>query len=452
MEPVTRRRALNSGALLLATVAGCRGDQGGASQPSTERATDTERPASTDQDGGETPLDTLRLRGELVADGFTSPVGAVVPRPGEMFVPDQTGEITVVTDGDPRREPFLDIADRIVELEGFTEQGLLGLAFHPDYPEDDRFFVRYSSPPRGNAPDGYSHTFVLSSFRADPDARTGDPASESILLEIPEPQANHNAGAITFGPDGYLYVAVGDGGAGGDQGTGHVEDWYDAVAGGNGQDVTENLLGSILRIDVDADGDDSERPYGIPEDNPLVGEDGLDEQFAWGLRNPWRMSFGPEGRLFAADVGQNAYEEVDIVEKGGNYGWNVREATHCFGADSCPTETPDGDPLLPPIIEYPHGGAAVSGISVTGGYLYDGEAIPDLDGTYVFADWQSRGELFVASERSDGLWPVTAVPVEGIGPFVPAFGRDTDGELLVCTSEDGGIDGSSGAVYRLESV
>jgi glucose/arabinose dehydrogenase len=211
--------------------------------------------------------------------------------------------------------------------------------------------------------------------------------------------------------------------------------------------VTENLLGSILRIDVGTGGDS---PYAIPEDNPLVGGDGLDEQYAWGFRNPWRFSFGPDGRLFVADVGQNEYEEVNVVERGGNYGWNVREATHCFGADDCPTETPDGDPLIDPIIEYPHEGREVSGISVIGGYLYDGTDVPALRGRYVFADWRADGQLFVAREREDDLWSVTAVPVTGdIGSNVLSFGRTTDGELLVCTTDAGGVSGNSGAVHRI---
>jgi glucose/arabinose dehydrogenase len=256
---------------------------------------------------------------------------------------------------------------------------------------------------------------------------------------------------VTFGPDGYCYVGTGDGGAANDQGTGHVDDWYDAVAGGNGQDVTENLLGSILRIDVDSE--TADRNYAIPDDNPLVDGSGLPEQYAWGFRNPWRFSFGPDGRFFVADVGQNLYEEVSIVERGGNYGWNVMEGTHCFKADSCPDETPDGDPLLDPVIEYPHEGEGVTGITVIGGYLYDGDALPELQDRYVFADWRAGGELFVATEREDGLWPLQSVPVAGeFGTNVLSFGRDTDGEVLVCTTEVGGVEGETGAVYRLDST
>jgi len=429
-----RRRFLRrTVGVLLAGLAGC-GSDGRDERTATPR-TATPTP-SVDRPG---------VGVVTVADGFTAPTDVAMPAGVDRtFVADQPGQVYAVDRPDT---PFLDLSDRIVALQsGPDERGLLGLAPHPDFAANGRLFVRYSAPLRSSAPGGYSHTFVLSEVTVDPSAESASPDRERILLEIDQPQPNHNAGSLAFGTDGTLFVGIGDGGGSGDVGRGHAEDWYERIRGGNGQNLTENLLGSILRLDVSGD------PYAVPDDNPLVGETGRDEQFAWGLRNPWRMSFGPEGRLFAADVGQNEFEEVDIIEKGGNYGWNVREGTHCFGADSCPDETPDGDPLIQPIIEYPHGGSEVSGISVTGGYLYDGEAIPELAGTYVFGDWRSQGELFVARERSGGLWPVTAIPVEGIGPFVPAFGRDSEGELLVCTSEDGGIDGSSGAVYRLESV
>ncbi|MFB6309383.1 MAG: sorbosone dehydrogenase family protein [Haloarculaceae archaeon] len=423
-------------------------NDGGSNGMTPDDGNDTGDGASTETPG----LDGLVLSAREIAGGFTSPVGVEVPEPGRRYIVDQDGRIYLHTEDGLADEPFLDVRDRMISVSGFTEQGLLGLAFHPNFAENGRFFVRYSAPPRSGTPSGYTHTFVLSEFRADPDAVRADPDTEQVLLEIPEPQFNHNAGAITFGPDGYLYIAVGDGGKANDQGPGHVEDWYDAVGGGNGQDTTENLLGSVLRIDVD--GSDGDRPYAIPDDNPLVGEDGLDEHYAWGFRNPWRMSFGPDGRLFVADVGQSDFEEVNVVERGGNYGWNVREGTHCFSADECPSETPDGEPLIDPIIEYPHGGPGPTGISVIGGYLYDGDAIPTLQSRYVFADWRAQGRLFVATERDSGLWPITEVPVdaEDFGPNVLSFGRTPEGELLVCTTEEAGVSGSTGKVFRLESA
>ena len=474
-DDASRRAVLTTGAVLLSGgLAGCTSSDGPAGETTTPGdGGRTDTAAGSPSDGGgdgasgteddtsgtDAAADSLRAR--RVASGFTSPVGLEIPQPGRRFVVDQLGRV-YLQDGDGlREEPFLDVEDRMVPVGGYSEQGLLGLAFHPDYGENGRLFVRYSAPPREWTPDGYSHTFVLSEFSADPDASTADPDSERVLLEVAQPQANHNAGAVAFGPDGSLYVATGDGGRANDQGEGHVEDWYDAVDGGNGQDVTENLLGSILRIDVDGEAEASPsdgpgaRDYAVPADNPLVGEDGLNEQFAWGFRNPWRLSFGPDGRLFVADVGQSAYEEVNVVERGGNYGWNVREGTGCFRADDCPTEAPGGESLVDPVIEYPHSDAAVSGVSVIGGYLYDGEAMPAFEGEYLFADWQARGRLFAASERDDGLWETRVVDVGSdaeFGPNVLSFGRDTNGELFVCTTAERGVVGDSGAVFRLAAA
>ncbi|MFB6183075.1 MAG: sorbosone dehydrogenase family protein [Haloarculaceae archaeon] len=446
-----RRRFLRRAtAVGVAAVAGCRSP--GASGVVTEH-TDGDPTTTVDGTAGSTTTALPDAVGaERVADGFASPVGLEIPDSNRRFVVDQDGRIHLHTDAGRAEEPYLDVRDRMIDVGGYDERGLLGLAFHPEFSDNGRLFVRYSAPPMAGTPAGYDHTFVLSEFRADPNARTVDPDTERILLTIPEPQSNHNAGSLAFGPDGYLYVGVGDGGGGGDRGTGHVEDWYDRNRGGNGQDVTQNLLGSVLRIDVD-DADPGEA-YAVPEDNPLVGRAGLPEHYAWGFRNPWRFSFGPDGRLFVADVGQSAYEEVDVVEKGGNYGWNVREATHCYDAPDCPSETPDGEPLLPPVVEYPHGGDDPSSIAVIGGYLYDGDALPGLRDRYVFADWRADGRLFVATPRAEGRWPVSTVPVDadGFGRYVLSFGRDPAGELYVCTSQQGGVGGSSGAVFRLRAA
>jgi glucose/arabinose dehydrogenase len=391
---------------------------------------------------------------EQLAEGLTAPIGVEFLPDGSALVADQAGMVHAVADGQPRQQPVLDVRDRMVSLSGYEERGLLGIAVHPDYPADPRLFVRYSASSREGTPDSYSHTFVLASFKLDTETLVAAPDSETAILEIPEPQGNHNAGAIAFGPDGLLYVGVGDGGGGNDIGTGHVADWYDANAGGNGQDVTENLLGSILRIDVT---DTGEQAYTVPDDNPLVGREGLDEHFAWGLRNPWGMSFH-DGELYAADVGQNRFEEINHVRAGGNYGWNVREGRHCFSTespgsspDSCPTETPDGDPLIDPVVEYPHSGQPVSGVAVVGGYVYAGEAIPGLAERYVFADWQADGQLFVGTPTDDGPWRTDVLPIasDTVGSMVLSFGRDAGGEVYVCTSERGQVAGSTGAVFRL---
>jgi glucose/arabinose dehydrogenase len=417
------------------------GSTGDAAGTSTDRATTEGTPTAS---GTGTPPESVGL--EPVATGLGAALDvAFAPDADRRYVADQNGRILVHDADGLRDRPALDVRDRI---ESGGEKGLLGIQLHPDFTSNRRIFVRYSAPSRAGTPSNFSHTFVLSEFRTNDAGTRVDPDSERTILEIPQPQANHNAGDIAFGPDGYLYVAVGDGGAGGDRGRGHVDDWYGAVDGGNGQDVTENLLGSVLRLDVDTT--DGDRAYAIPEDNPLVGHDGLDEQYAWGFRNPWRMSFDGAD-LFVGDVGQSEYEEVSLVEKGGNYGWNVREGAHCFGADDCPTATDgvrDGEPLVDPIIEYPHGGAPVSGISVIGGAVYRGSAMPAARGVYVFGDLRVRGRLFAATrpdDGGDGPWSTTTVELAGQvgGEFenLRSFGRDADGELYVLgnTSEGGSL-------------
>jgi glucose/arabinose dehydrogenase len=427
---LSRRRFLGGLAALSTPLAGC---------------------SDGDDDGGDeatAPLSELSVGLATVADGLTSPVDVVAPTEAadQLYVADQSGQLYLVEDG--QRTQFLDIADRMVSVGGFSEQGLLGLALHPEFVDNGRFYVRYSAPPRDGTPSGYSHTFVLSEFRTDPGATSADPATERPLLEIPEPQPNHNSGNILFGPDDYLYVGVGDGGGAGDAGMGHVEDWYDPNPGGNGQDVTENLLGSVLRIDVDGGGD---RPYGIPPTNPLIDAEGGDEHYAWGFRNPWGMSFGPEGRLFVADVGQSRREEVDLVEKGGNYGWNVREGTACYQREECPAATDAGERLREPIVEYAHDDQPVGGVSIIGGYLYDGDRLADLSGLYVFSDWRAEGQLFAARPAESGLWETTTVTVaDSVEPHVLSFGRDPGGDIYVCTNQRGQVGGSTGAVYRLE--
>lgn len=467
---LTRRDVLAWGVTALGVgIAGCtdgsetetRSTTGAGTTTTTEQATaTTERTtatttadptASTPSDDDSGVPDIVGM--ELVADGFTSPLGVEFVDGSTLLVADQAGVVRVVDAGEPREEPLVDVRDRMVELSGYEERGLLGIALHPGYPDDSRLFVRYSAPPRNGTPDSFPHTFVLSSFAVDPDALVADPDSERTILEIPEPRGNHNAGAIVFGPDDLLYVATGDGGGANDTGTGHVDDWYDANAGGNGQDVTENLLGSVLRLDVTDTGDE---PYAVPDDNPLVDREGLDEHFAWGFRNPWGMSFH-DGDLYVADVGQNRFEEIDHVQRGGNYGWNVREGRHCFSTDSpsdppdsCPTETPDGQPLIDPVIEYSHTGDGVSGVAVVGGYVYAGEAIPGLADRYVFADWRADGRLFVGTPGDEKPWQTDVLPVEDeFGSMVLGFGRDPSGELYVCTTEQAQVSGSTGAVYRI---
>lgn len=406
---------------------------------------------------------------ELVADGLTSPV-ALVPVPdesGRLFIVDQVGLIHILhPDGTLGPEPFLDVRDRIVDLRpGFDERGLLGLAFHPDYPVNGRFFVYYSAPLREGAPAGYNTTSTISEFGVSADPNRADPAAERILLQIDKPQFNHNAGTLLFGPDdGYLYISIGDGGGANDVGLGHLEDWYEGNAGGNAQNVTQTLLGKILRIDVDA-GD----PYGIPADNPFVGADGLDEIYAYGFRNPYRMSFDHDGshQLFVGDAGQGRWEEVSIATKGGNFGWNVREGAHCFDAENpsvepadCPLVDPEGDPLIDPVIEYPNAAQPGGlGVVVVGGHVYRGSALPQFRGRYIFGDWSRGfltpdGSLFVAKPRRTGLWAmqqlrVTTTTDGRVGHYVLGFGQDHAGEMYVLTTDNTAPAGDTGKVYKL---
>lgn len=415
--------------------------------------------------GDAPPLPTQPIALETVAEGLVSPVAMAVPpdQSGRRFIVDRTGVIYVLDENDQLLdEPFLDIRDRVVDLiEEFDERGLLGLAFHPDYDENGRFFVYYSAPRREGTPEEYDHTAILAEYRvSDDDADRADPESERVLLEIPQPGLRHNGGTLAFGPDGYLYLGLGDGGQSADVGVGHPPL-------GNGQD-TSTLLGSMLRLDVDG-----EEPYGIPPDNPLVDEPGRDEIFAYGFRNPYRFSFDEEtGALLVGDVGEALYEEVDVVRAGENYGWNIREATHCFSPEmtteppeTCPEVGPNGEPLVPPVIEYPHliiSDGEVVGLSVIGGHIYRGDAIPFLQGLYVFGDWspihdEPRGKLFVArpQDPADGLWEVSTLEIEG-GPgageldgYLLAIGEDADGELYLLTSETTGPTGDTGRVQRI---
>jgi glucose/arabinose dehydrogenase len=383
-----------------------------------------------------------------------------------LFVVDQTGRIRIIdATGTLLSEPFLDLTGAIVQLNpDFDERGLLGLAFHPQYATNGRFYVYYSSPVRAGTPADYNHTAVISEFRVSAgDANRADVATERVLLQIPEPQFNHNGGTLAFGADGFLYISLGDGGGGDDNGMGHVADWYSANDGGNGQDVEANLLGSILRIDVN-----SGNPYGIPADNPFVGEDGLDEIYAYGFRNPYRMSFdaGGTGMLLVGDAGQELYEEVSVVTNGGNYGWNVKEGTHCFNTDdpetsraSCPDVGEFGEPLIDPVIEYDNAkdGSGV-GIVVVGGYVYRGSDVPDLAGRYIFGDYSTSfdaasGQVFAATVSGSGPWSFEELRFGStdsrLNAYVLGFGQDNEGEVYVLTSETGTPSGTTGRVWRL---
>lgn len=409
----------------------------------------------------ETPATVVLQR---VADGLTSPVALVEPNDGtgRLFIVDQVGLVRVLTAEDGLIEtPFLDLRSRLVALNTtYDERGLLSIAFHPAYAANGRFFVTYNAPKGDSTPAEFDSDLRLSEFRASTDPNIALAGSERILLTIPKPQGNHNGGQLAFGPDGMLYLSVGDGGGANDAGTGHHE------VLGNGQDLA-TLLGKVLRIDVTSEIGD----YSVPADNPFVAVAGArPEIWAYGLRNPWRFSFdlANGNRLFLADAGQNLFEEVSIVVRGGNYGWRIREGSSCFNAndagrplEGCADVGPRGDPLIDPIIEFAHTNAQglPAATVVIGGYVYRGSRIDALRGRYVFADFTSvavlpNGRLFAATEAPDGTWSHELLALgdrpNGSLGYVLALGQDLAGEVYVLTSGNLGPVGSAGAVHRLE--
>jgi len=388
---------------------------------------------------------------ELVANGFISPVALIYPKDGSqrLFVVDQTGLVWILSDGKRIEKPFLDLRGQVVELNSlYDERGLLGLAFHPDFKVNGRFYVSYSGHLRaGLSPDEWDHTTYISEFTVSTDdPNLADPRSERVLLAMDKPGYNYEAGHIAFGPDpfGYLYIATGD----------SVRDPA-TEAGRYAQDLS-SLLGKILRIDVNGTADTGQN-YLIPVDNPFVSGEGLPEIYAYGFRNPYRFSFdvgdSGETRLFVADVGQARMEEVSLVEPGGNYGWPIREGTSCFNAQDWrrPLESCSANGSSDPVIAYTHEGDLSA---IIGGMVYRGKAIPELIGGYVFGDWgRGNGHLFVAYPRTFGLWGISEIEIRGdfseIGQLL-GIGQDEDGELYLLTKAPGiGASGTSGEIYKV---
>jgi glucose/arabinose dehydrogenase len=346
---------------------------------------------------------------EQVAAGLSFPV-LVTAAPGDtgrLFIVEKGGKVRVIKHGALLPAPFIDLGGRVTTG---SEQGLLGMAFHPT---DGRVVLSFTvSGPTGGGRSQLS-TFTVG---ADPDVL--DPASEQLVLAVDQPYTNHNGGHVAFGPDGFLYFGLGDGGSGGDP-------------QGHGQDRGD-LLGSLLRLDLDHG-----LPYTVPATNPFVGQAGMrGELWNWGLRNPWRFSFDrANGNLYIADVGQNAWEEVDVqpaASAGGeNYGWAIMEGTHCYGSSSC-----NRTGLVLPKLEYGH----ADGCSITGGYVYRGQAIPTLAGTYFYSDYCSgwiRSFVYAGgAATSPAAWP--ALDTHG---QVTSFGEDARGELYVVTA--------GGTIYRI---
>lgn len=343
------------------------------------------------------PMPTIRLVTAL--SGFKNPVGlySAGDGSGRLFIVEQRGTIQVRRPGQVGSKTFLDISDRVTSG---GELGLLGLAFHPNFQENGRFFVNYT------ARTGGLHS-AISEFRVNDHPDQADGRIERILLTVPQPYSNHNGGDIAFGPDGMLYIALGDGGSGNDP-------------DGNGQDLS-TMLGKILRIDVDRS--QGKKSYGVPPDNPFAKRrNAAPEIWAYGLRNPWRFAFDPgTGRLFAGDVGQRAREEIDLITKGGNYGWNVMEGTICTPGVN-PQCKPAG--FEPPIIDYPRS----EGTTVIGGRVYRGSAIPSLCGVYVYGDF-GNGRIW--GLRYDGGAVIEQQKLLESDRSISAFGEDEQRELYV---------------------
>lgn len=342
------------------------------------------------------------------ASGFSSPVDLTHAGDDRLFVVQQSGAIRILNaDGTINATPFLTLGPSVIDSGG--EQGLLGLAFHPDYQNNGYFYVNYTR-------DGDGAT-VVARYSVNPsNPNLADPTTGTTLLTISQPFGNHNGGTIKFGPDGYLYIGTGDGGSGGDPGN-------------RAQNLNQNL-GKMLRIDVDA-----ASPYAVPDTNPFVGVAGNDEIFHYGLRNPWKFSFDREtGDLWIADVGQNQIEEINKLESpltaGLNLGWRCYEGSQVYNNSGCP----DSGTLTMPYAEYTHSGTG--GCSITGGYVYRGSMYPAFQGIYFFADYCKTGMLGLV--QTDGSWSFT--PNLSFSGNITTLGEDASGELYVV---------GGGTVYKI---
>ncbi len=344
---------------------------------------------------------------QKIVGGFRNPVhiAHAGDDSGRLFVVEQHGIIRIIQNGKVLNEPFLDIREKVVSG---GEKGLLSVAFHPRYRENGYFYVNYTGRHRRGL------RTVISRFQQSAPNRA-DPASEAVLLTVGQPYGNHNGGQLTFGPDGYLYIGMGDGG------------WANDPHG-HGQN-TATLLGALLRIDIDRTATSS--AYAIPADNPFAGKSGFrGEIWAYGLRNPWRFSFDAlNGRLYLADVGQNDVEEIDVIEKGGNYGWNIMEGNICTPGVG---QRCDSSIFKPPILTYPH----PEGFSITGGFVYRGKAVPGLCGVYLYADYVTKR---IWGLRYDGKQVIAHSELLKTVHPISSFGRDQDLELYIADHKAGEI-------------
>jgi glucose/arabinose dehydrogenase len=399
---------------------------------------------------------------QTIASGLVSPilVTHAGDNSGRLFIVDQTGKILIWQNGQVLATPFLDISSLLVTLNtAYDERGLLGLAFHPNYANNGRFFVRYSVPRVGTVADPCfgtpfgCHSEVLAEFHVSADPNIANP-TPTVLMTISKPQFNHNSGGLAFGPDGFLYFGMGDGGGAND---GLTDNPPSHGPGGNGQNVNV-ALGKLHRIDVSTAG-----VFAIPPTNPFAAGGGFPSIFAYGFRNPFRFSFddapGGNGTLYLADVGQDNVEELDIVVNGGNYGWVIKEGTTCFNpaATTTPLTTCNDAGMIDPIAQYFHN----VGIAIIGGFLYRNATIPALTGKYVFGDFTTGfavpdGHLFyttpVNGSNASQILRLRIGPAatpRNLGKFLKGIGRDQNGDLYICGSTDLGPTGANGVIYKL---
>ena len=403
---------------------------------------------------------------ELVAEGLTAPLtlSEFPDDSGRLLVLEQVGRLRIIdADGNLVEQPFLDFQDRLDPTiePGFDERGALGFAFHPDYADNGKLYVYYSAPLREDHDlqneEWGTHTSHIAEIKvSDDDLNLADPDYERLVLQVDQPQFAHNAGTLAFGPKGMLHIALGDGGSAPENG--------DYPREGTSQ-MPDDLLGKILRIDVNQV---NGAAYGIPEDNPFVGKEGYrGEIYAMGFRNPYKIAFDPDGsgRLIAGDVGQNSYEEIDLVVPGGNYGWAIKEATHCFDWDDFEGhfEGCDDEGLIDPIIEYKNGGKhpdESEGRSTVGGVIYRGEAFPAFQGKLIFGDWsidggEATGALYLSepSEEEGEAWAYERIQIAGGFPyFLLGIAHDRANELYFLTHDVQGPEGEGGKVFKMTAA
>lgn len=375
----------------------------------------------------------LTVNSQLVAPGLYAPTAMAFPSSNTAWVTEQGGKIRLLRDGKLTDVVVLDMKDKMVRINtGYEERGLLNVILHPDFAKNRKFYIFYSRPAvKQPAPaPRVDHTDVVSEYTMQPNSDLADPNSERVILALDKPEGNHDGGGIVFGADGYLYITFGDGGG--------QHDNHGKI--GNGQDMT-TWLGKILRVDVNV----TEGGYTVPKDNPFVGKENVKpEIWCYGFRNPYRISLDKASKqLFIGEVGQDLWEEINIAEKGANYGWRIVEGNHCHNpADGC-----SFNGITPPITEYHHR----EGVSVMGGYVYNGKQVPALKGKYIFGDW--TGPIWYL-QKAGNKWGRGKLVVKNFptNSKITGWAEDQDGEIYYLTNTEAGpgpTGSTTGSIYKI---